>query len=75
MQLNEINNLCEVITEFEFHNLMNQLILQHKNITDEEVIKCLDILGEKFEKFYNINEINNQESNFIYKTLLRLSVN
>lgn len=73
MLINKINNLCEVITKDEFHNLMNQLILEHKNLSVEDVFKCLDILGEKFQKFYDSNELHNEESNFLVETLIKLS--
>jgi len=73
MLIDKINNLFEVITKEEFHILLNDLILEQNSISDEDLINCLDILGEKFGKFYSLENLTIGECDFLYKTLIRLS--
>jgi hypothetical protein len=63
--------LSEVISEEYFHSLFAELIKESQNLTEEKQIELLEILGEKFGKFYNINKLNENEKNFISNQLIK----
>jgi|GEM_PF-3441282 len=63
--------LPEVISEEHFHSLFAELIKNSQNLTEENQIELLEILGEKFEKFYDVNKLNEKEKDFLSKQLIK----
>lgn len=65
--------LSEVISEEYFHSLFTELIKESPNLTEKKQIELLEILGEKFAKFYNIDKLNENEKSFISDQLIKFT--
>lgn len=66
-------NLPEVISERDFHIYLDQLVSKRNSISKNKFVLLLEILGEKFEKFYNDNELSNEEKQVLYEILKELT--
>ncbi len=65
----DINRLPETISKENFLFLYANLMQQKNNLSKNTVIQYLNILGEKFEKFYDVNTLNYIEKDEIHKLL------
>lgn len=65
----DINNLPEVISEEDFHNLIEQVIKKKASYKNSDLINYVDILGEKYEKFYDASVLTQEESDGIFEIL------
>jgi hypothetical protein len=63
--------LSEVISEDYFHDLFTELIECSEYLEEVKQIELLEILGDKFEKFYNIDELMENEKKFISDQLIK----
>ena len=71
--LNKFQNLPEVIAEEDFHNLFNELIKNAESISAESKIELLNILGDRFGKFYDDLKLDPIEKAFISQQLIKLT--
>jgi hypothetical protein len=65
----DINNLPELISKQKFHLILEDVLNRQNNLSSDIVIQYLIILGERFEKFYDINELTIKEKKDIYAVL------
>ncbi|KDN54096.1 hypothetical protein [Flavobacterium seoulense] len=65
--------MSEVISAECFHSLFKEFIEEESLITEQKQIELLDVLGEKFVKFYNIHELKENERKFISDRLIKLT--
>ena len=69
----DINNLTEVISKDDFHNLLNNIFKNKTLYSNSDLINYLDILGEKYGKFYDDNELTILEAENIHEILKEVS--
>ena len=67
----KFQSLLEVISEEYFHNLFTELIESSQFLEEQTQIELLKILAEKFEKFYDVDELTENEKNFISEKLIK----
>ena len=68
-----INKLPEVISEEHFLLLLDDLVQQKDNRSKYTIIQYLDILGEKFQKFYKANVINEKQRNNLLNMVIEFT--
>lgn len=73
MNLNDINRLDEVISKNDFHLLLDQVFLHKDNLSRDILIDYIHILGDKFSKFYDYNELKNKERFELSNTLIGIT--
>ena len=73
MNLNDFNRLDEVISKNDFHLLLGQVFLHKDNLSKDILIDCINILGDKFSKFYDYNELKNKERFELSNTLIGIT--
>lgn len=73
MDLKNINNLNEIISKNEFHSLLSQLFKLKNDLSKNKLISYIEILGDKFSKFYDFNELTNDETSELNKILIALT--
>ncbi|UTN04885.1 hypothetical protein L0669_03060 [Flavobacterium bizetiae] len=72
MELEEFRKLDEVITQNQFHPLLDLFLVEKNNFKSLEQIEILNILSEKYSKFYS-NILNEEQENKIYQLLIDLT--
>lgn len=73
MKLNIYRDLEELITEKEFNFFLNNFILNEDNYSNYEKIEILDILSDKFSKFYNTHILTETQKNQLINSLILLT--
>ncbi len=66
----KFESLLEVISEESFHDLFAELIENSQFLEEQKQIELLEILAEKFQKFY-IDELTENEKKFISDQLIK----
>ena len=67
----KFQSLLEVISEESFHDLFAELIESSQFLEEQKQIELLEILAEKFQKFYNVDELTENEKIFISEQLIK----
>lgn len=67
----KFQSLLEVISEEYFHDLFAELIKSSLFLEEQKQIELLEILAEKFQKFYNVDELTENEKIFISDQLIK----
>ena len=67
----KFQSLLEVISEEYFHDLFAELIESSLFLEEQKQIELLEILAEKFQKFYNVDELTENEKIFISNQLIK----
>ncbi|MET0945160.1 MAG: hypothetical protein ABWY22_07115 [Flavobacterium sp.] len=67
----KFQSLLEVISEEYFHDLFAELIESSLFLDEQKQIELLEILAEKFQKFYNVDELTENEKIFISNQLIK----
>ncbi len=69
----KFHQLPEVIQEDAFHELFNELIAVAGSVPEEQQIEYLDVLGEKFGKFYDTVRLTEAEKAFVSAQLIQFT--
>lgn len=69
----DIDNLPEVISKKHFHALFKQVASNQSEYSKAQLIHYLDILGEKYGKFYDHNELTSDEKDSLLSLLIYLT--
>ena len=64
-----IKDLPEVVSKEHFISLLDDLLKNRNNFSKDTFIKYLELLGEKYEKFYDTNIISEITLAELYRTL------
>lgn len=67
--MTDLNALPEVISKAQFLYLLEELLQNQEQEPLSEQIEKLDLLGEKFGKFYDLNVINHTHRATIFEIL------
>lgn len=67
----KFQSLLEVNSEEYFHKLFAELIESSLFLEEQKQIEFLEILAEKFQKFYNVDELTENEKIFISDHLIK----
>ena len=73
MNLEKFSNLTEVITIEEFNLLLDYFIDNKKNYNSIESIEILEILGEKYSKFYGTYCLSKRQKSCLLEILIALT--
>lgn len=69
--ISKFDFLSEVISEESFHDLFATLIENLQFFEEQKQIELLKILAEKFQKFYMVDELTENEKKFISNQLIK----
>ncbi|MGL3002130.1 hypothetical protein [Flavobacterium sp. RSSB_23] len=67
----KFQSLLEIISEEYFHDLFAELIESSQFLDEQKQIELLEILAERFQKFYNVAELTENEKKFISDQLIK----
>lgn len=73
MNIDKFRNLLEVISIEKFNLLLTDFLSESESLNSSERIEILEILGEKYSKFYNSNLLDNHVKNKLSEILIRLT--
>ena len=71
--INKYRNLFEVISEKGFDTLLEDFLNNEVNYTNVDKIEILDILGEKYFKFYDTHMLTPGQSKRVTSLLIKLT--
>lgn len=73
MNLNDFDTLDEVISKNNFHLLLDQVFLHKDNVSKDVLVDYIMILGDKFSKFCDYNELKDKERSELSNMLIGLT--
>ena len=73
MKLDEYESWNEVISKEQFSFLINELILKENNYSNSEILERLEILSEKYLKFYDLDYLTKIQRQNVNKILIKLT--
>lgn len=73
MKLEDYKYWNEVLSEDEFHNLLNELIIENDKYSKTTLLEIVNLLSEKYLLFYGTTKLTNKEKDYINSTLIKFT--